>query len=344
MKVLRQDRKEGVIKLLPQNLDDLWHLYNLVQEGDLVRASTPRRQEARTDKIRPERGEKVRMKLGLRVASREWDEFVDRLRVHGVIEEGPQDLGSHHTLNVVPGEALEIVKEWREADLRRIQEAVAATERPLVVLVSLDDEEALVAEMHQYGIRPVAEVRTARGGKMYGQEAPTQEGYFAQVLGTVRQLDPPGLVVLGPGFVREDFVRYGRDRAPELFARASTFATGHPGMPGIQEALRSGLAERVLEDQRVGQETRTVERLLEEIAREGRYAYGPEEVATAGAAGAVETLLILDEAARAPEAETLMRQVEGAQGRVLVVSGRHDAGRKLKALGGLGALLRYRLR
>ncbi|MFQ6013293.1 MAG: hypothetical protein ACE5LS_06585, partial [Thermoplasmata archaeon] len=34
MRVLRKDLKLGSIKLLPQNLDDLWHLFNLVEEGD----------------------------------------------------------------------------------------------------------------------------------------------------------------------------------------------------------------------------------------------------------------------------------------------------------------------
>ncbi|MFQ6013458.1 MAG: mRNA surveillance protein pelota, partial [Thermoplasmata archaeon] len=328
----------------PQNLDDLWHLFNLVEEGDLVRASTRRREERKTDKVRPERGEKKRVTLSLRVERREYDEFTDRLRVHGLIEEGPMDLGSHHTLNVVPGEALEIVKEWRASQLQRIQEAVEATEKPLVTLVSLDDEEALIAMMHQSGIREVAEIRGRRSGKMYEEEEPPKEDYYAQVLEKVRQVDPPGLIVLGPGFAREDFLHYGRQREPELFREASSFATGHPGITGIQEALRSGLAERVLEDSRVALETRFVERLLEEIARDGPHAYGPEEVETAVQAGAVKTLLVTDELTRSGEVEGLMRRVEQKKGRVLVVSSRHDAGQKLQALGGIGALLRFSLR
>ncbi|MFQ5907576.1 MAG: mRNA surveillance protein pelota [Thermoplasmata archaeon] len=344
MRVLRKDLKLGSIKLLPQNLDDLWHLFNLVESGDLVRASTKRREERQTDKVRPERGEKKRVTLGLRVERREYDEFTDRLRVHGVIEEGSMDLGSHHTLNVVAGEALEVVKAWRASQLQRIDEAVEATEKPLMTLVSLDDEEALVAQMHQAGIREVAEIRGRSQGKMYEGEEPPKEEYYAQVLAKVRQLDPPGLIVLGPGFAREDFLQYGRDREPDLFREATGFATGHPGMTGIQEALRGGLAERVLEDSRVALETRFVERLLEEIARNGPHAYGAEEVNTAVEAGAVKTLLVTDALTRSGEAEDLMRRAEQKKGRVVVVSSRHDAGQKLEGLGGIGALLRFPLR
>ncbi len=83
---------------------------------------------------------------------------------------------------------------------------------------------------------------------------------------------------------------------------------------------------------------------MEEIAREGLYAYGPEEVGTAVQSGAVETLLVTDELSRSREVEGLMRQVEERRGRLMVVSTHHDAGRKLRALGGIAALLRYRIR
>ncbi len=344
MRVLKKDLRLGSIKLLPQNLDDLWHLFNLVEAGDLVRASTQRREERQTDKVRPERGEKKRVTLGLRVERREYDEFTDRLRVLGVIEEGALDLGAHHTLNVVAGAPLEIVKAWRESQLRRIQEAVEATEKPLMTLVSLDDEEALVAQMHQSGIREVVEIRGHTSGKMYETEEPPKEEYYGQVLEKVRQLDPPGLIVLGPGFAREDFLQFGREREPALFEEATSFATGHPGITGIQEAMRGGLAERVLRDSRVALETRFVERLLEEIARNGPHAYGPDEVESAVEAGAVETLLVTDELTRSGEMEDLMRRAEQKKGRVLVVSSRHDAGQKLGGLGGVGALLRFPLR
>lgn len=309
-----------------------------------MKATTFRREERRTDKIRPERGEKVRVKLGLRVEKVEFHDFSDRIRIHGVIEEGAMDLGSHHTLNVEPGTPVELVKEWRPPQLRRIEEAVKATTEPIVTLVSMDDEAALVAQMHQYGIREVAEVRAEGGGKLYDSE-PSREEFFSQVLGKLQQLDlSPGLVILGPGFMREKFLQYGRERASQSFQGAYTFGTGHAGMTGIQEALKGGLAAKILQDSRVGMETRLVERVLEEIAKEGLYAYGPEDVGMALEAGAVETLLVTDEMSRSRETEELMRKAEERRGKVVVVSTHHDAGRKLRALGGVGALLRFPIR
>src|SRR5947199_356008 len=67
MRVLHRDPRTGEIKLRVENADDLWHLHNLVLPGDQVRASTYRREEVKTDKVRPERGEKVRVTLTIRV-------------------------------------------------------------------------------------------------------------------------------------------------------------------------------------------------------------------------------------------------------------------------------------
>ena len=129
MKVLHQDSRTNEIKLLPETIDDLWHLYNLVDESDLVYAMTYRRKEDRGDKLRPERMEKARMRLGIRVRKVEFHETDDRLRILGSIEEGPQDLGQHHTLMVGPGDDISIVKPgWRNVHFERIKRAVDASD------------------------------------------------------------------------------------------------------------------------------------------------------------------------------------------------------------------------
>src|SRR2546426_11174944 len=308
MRVLHRDPKEGEIRLKVQNPDDLWHLHNLVEAGDLVRAYTFRREEAATDKLRPERGEKVRLKLGIRVDGVEYQDFSDRLRISGVIEEGPQDLGRHHTLPVGVDDDLTIVKEWRDHHLRRIQEAVEATERPLVTVVAIDDEETLIAQIHQMGIREVAVIRAERQGKMF-PGLDMRAAYFQEILSKLASMDVGvALLVVGPGFEREDLAKFVRGRDPELASKIRLHGTSQAGMAGIQEAMKGGLGAKVLEETRVAQETRLVEELLEEIAKGGLFAYGPEEVRTAVQAGAVETLLVSDSRGRDLAIEDLMRR------------------------------------
>src|SRR3989449_11080635 len=220
-----------------ESLDDLWHLHNLVSVGDLVRAMTYRREEQKSDKLRPERMEKRRLLLGIRVKEIEFHEFSDRLRLTGVIEEGEMDLGQHHTLNLTIGDDLTIVKAWKSHELARIEEAVAATNRPLVACLAIDDEEALLAHVLAYGVRELAVIKSGRQGKMF-PGGRTKEDYFAEVLGKLRTANlGEMLLVLGPGFEREDFAAFVADKAPEIPAQGGVDGTRHGGMAGIQEGL-----------------------------------------------------------------------------------------------------------
>ena len=50
MKVL--SRYKNKIKLLPQSIDDVWHLSNIIEKGDLVSGLTHRSKELPLDKLR----------------------------------------------------------------------------------------------------------------------------------------------------------------------------------------------------------------------------------------------------------------------------------------------------
>jgi len=341
MRVLHRDPKTGEIKLRVENPDDLWHLHNLLLPGDLVRASTTRREEVKSDKVRPERGEKVRVTLTIRVEGVEFQAFSDRLRITGVIVEGPQDLGRHHTLNIGVEDVLSIIKTWRPHELRRIDEAVAAAQKPLVAFLSLDDEEALVAQLRQYGVRELASIRAPGHGKMF-PSGDARTVFFEDVLRSLRTTEiGEALVVLGPGFTREAFVEFLKARDPVLAGKVHVHGTAHAGMQGIQEALKAGVGAKVFGESRVGYETQLVEKLLEAIATDRPCAYGLAEVQEATDAGAIETLLVSDAVVRDPGIDEVMRTVESARGTVVLVSRHHEAGKKLEALGGIAALLRF---
>lgn len=342
MRVLKRDPREGEIRLRVESMDDVWHLHNLVLPGDLVRAVTFRREEGVADKLRPERMEKRRVYLGIRVKDVEFHAFSDRLRIAGVIEEGEMDLGQHHTLNLTVGDDLAVVKTWRPHELRRIEEAVAATDRPRIACLAIDDEEAVLAHVMQYGVREVAVIKSGRQGKMF-PGGRTKADYFDEVLGKLRLAElGDALLVLGPGFEREEFAAYAREKAPDIAAKIRVHGTSHGGLTGIAEALKGGAGAKVLEESRVGVETLAVEKVLEEIAKGGKVAYGPEVEALAET-GAIETLLVTDLAVRTEAGERVMRAVDQARGKVLVVSTHHDGGKKLASLGGLAALLRYKM-
>lgn len=357
MKVLHQDRKQDLIRLRADTLDDLWHLYQLVQPGDTVTASTTRTPSSKDDKLRPEKLPKQRMTLTLEVEDVEFHEHTDRLRITGVIVEGPQDHGSHHTFNVEPGDDLSIVKPWRDHHLDRIQEAVEATDRPQLVVVAVEFDEAAIAVVRHFGVREVATVRAeglgkgaeglgpggggGKAGKGGGRDA-----FFDEVLQTMEPLRPDEhpVLVVGPGFSKEDFVEHAKKRDPEATSHWIIDSTSQGGRPGIQEALNRGSAKEVAEEARVAKESRAVEAVLSAIAKDEPVAYGPDDVRQALEAGAVERLLVTDALVRAGEAEAYLDRAEAVGAETLIISTHHEAGEKLESFGGVAATLRFAMR
>ena len=348
MQIVHKDMKAGEVKIVPDNLDDIWHLYNIIQPGDLVRMVTFRTDDqSNDDQKRTKKSEKKRMKLGIRVESTGFHEFSDRLRIHGTIEEGPQDLGSYHTLNVYPDPTnkLSIVKDhWHSHDLERLEEAVKQRHQPLVVFVSLDDDQATIAVLRQSGLQWIADVSSERSGKMY-ESATKDKEYFGEILGILKQnvADNSSVVVVGPGFTREHFITYGKERSPGLFNSFCTCGTGHAGMNGVHEAIKIGTVDQITKHQRVSVETQLVDHLFSEIQKNGLATYGAEEVKQALKQGAVEHLLIADMLIRTSKGEKLLELARTMHSEFTIINSMHDAGKTFLGIGGVGALLRYKL-
>jgi protein pelota len=86
-----------------------------------------------------------------------------------------------------------------------------------------------------------------------------------------------------------------------------------------------------------------VEKVLEQVSLDGPVTYGPAHVRKAAQAGAVDTLLVSERLVREKDIEDIMRDVDAGRGKITVVSEHHEGGKKLMSLGGMAALLRYKM-
>jgi protein pelota len=346
MQILHQDREAGEIELRPDSLDDLWHLHHIVEPGDHAEAFTHRTRSQDDDKIRAESAEKEGMVLTVEVEDIEFHEFSNRLRLRGPIVDGPRDLGEYHTLNVEEHDELTITKPdgWRDVHLDRLQQAVDASERPRVTFLAMDDDEAAVAVLRQYGVDEVGTIEGPKGGKQY-EDAGTgsKTGYWGDIAEVLERVRPEGapLVVVGPGFAKGNFLDWARENHPGAVEGAITEDTGQAGMTGVQEAMKRGLADRVAKEARVAKETKLVEDLLSAVSGDEPATYGADHVDRALELGAVETLIVTDERVRKGPGEEELERAEQKGAECHVISTGHEAGAKLEAVGGVGALLRY---
>ncbi len=356
MKILGKHFKKGIVKVVPKTLDDLWHLYNIIYEGDLVYSRTTRETKADSEYSRPQKGKRVSVFLGIRVEDVMWDRSLNRLRVHGRIHEAPEDIagrGTHHTLNINVNKPITIVKEaWSKHHIDRLERAKRFQMPPIIVL-SIDSEEFCMGVIRQYGIDVKGESRARLPGKLEADKrANAMQNYFRHALNALKELwrsERCSIVVIGVGFVKTQFAKYVRSKDPDLAqAVVDVKSVNSSGFAGIQEALRSGILNKTVKHVRIVEEAKVVEELLARLGKEaGDATYGLKEVRKADTYGAVETLLVADFTIRDASderrlmLEKLMRNVEAKGGKVIVISVQHEGGQKLLALGGVAALLRF---
>lgn len=345
MQIIKEDRKKGMLRIYVNSDDDLWHLYNILAPSDRLRALTQRTEECQRDMIRDRKSEKKTMKLTIEVEKCEFSDFAARLRVLGTITAGPQDHGCYHTINVEKGDRIDIFKEWSEEEREMMLEAVRESRRPTVMFLSIEDDNAAIAVLRRYGLEVLAEINATVSGKFYKQKDRGKRPFYEEVAKKVRQSIPEDtpLIVVGPGFAKDEFVRLASEKDPDLFKNAYLKATGQAGVTGIYEAMKGGVRQLYAEDARVQVETREVETFLEEIAKDGAVTYGRDHVMRALRMGAVKKLLLTDRMFREGEGRKMMEMTKRTGGASKVISTAHEAGDRLQAMGGVGALLRFKV-
>jgi len=359
LKLLEKNLKKGFVKVIPETFDDLWHLYNVIYKNDEIYARTSR--EIKQDErgyARPKRGERVSVFLGVKVENITWDKLLGRLRVHGTICQAPDIVptGAHHTINIALNTPVTIVKkEWAKHQLERLERASRTSEKPIII-VSIDDEGYAIATTAQYGVEVKAEENIKLPGKHEAEKRETAaKEFFKRALNGLRQVwmeKRCPIAIIGVGFVKNHFVKFLQNEAPEIAdSIVDVKSVNNGGLAGIYEALRSGILLKAMKKQRIVEETELVEEILKRLGKsEKTVTYGLEEVEKAVQLGAVERLVLADTTLRETSdkkrrfLEELMRDVEEKGGEITVISTEHEAGAKLIALGGIAALLRFPVR
>lgn len=348
MKVLAHDAKTHFLKLRVESGSDLWRVSRLVIRGDVAGAFTHRRDpEAPIDTPGAQR-ERRPVFLSIRVEQQDFHEFTGHLRLTGPIVEGPFDIGKHHTLDLEEGAILSLTKEEiTSSDWALIDEGKRSREDPTLVIACLDWGEGAIVRLRGRSLEVVQELSRRGTGKMFspgkGRREKDDQDYLAGVEETLRTeaAHAKAVVLAGPGFCKEELYRRLTERGKDIHPVLAS--ASEAGLPGIHELLRSGKAETALQGQVLAEEASEVERLVRALSSQGMGAVGPREVRRAVDAGAVETLLVADTQLREPSTAALIDGARGGGARVVIVRHEGEPGHRLSGLGGLGAILRYRL-
>lgn len=359
--------KTGTVRLEAHDAEDMWHLYNLIAHGDLLRATTIRKVQQETS-TGSSSSDRVRITITIQVTSFEYDSSVSELRVTGrvAVENRHVRIGAFHTIEIEPHRAFSLTKEaWDSIYMDRLEislnPAVDADLGAIIMQEGLGN--ILMVSRSLTLTRARVEVSIPRKGKnaLYNRDSAMNK-FFAQVLRSMLEhLDLNRLRVLlvaSPGFVKDDFYRYMMTEASRHDLRAvidnkskivlTHSSSGHKHC--FHEVLAKPELQTRLANTKAAGEVQALTAFNDMMKKDpDRAVYGPTHVKYAADMAAIDTLLVTDKLFRAPDVElrkkyvSLVDQVKASGTKVSVFSTQHVTGEQLDLMSGVAAVLRFPL-
>ena len=361
--------KPGEVRIMPEELEDLWHAYNLIAIGDEVTSLAIRKvqRETTTGSVDSQR---VKINMTILVATVDFDPEGEELRLSGTVQSEIEGIriGSRHTLTLAPHRQFTVRKlAWDSVSTARLREA-ASDPSARADLWAVLIKDGLAQLCHVSGgmtiVKAKLETHIPKKGApqaLLGAKK-TREHWFDQLLSAIlRHINFGALkcvVLAGPGFTKDAFWEWMGAAATkrnlrELSQSRPKWVLAHASS-AYKHALREVLldptvAARVAET-RAGAEVAALGEMVQMMGDEpDRVAYGLRHVQAASEQAAIAKLLLADTLFRANNVSRrkayveLVESCQAAGAKVLIFSDQHVSGAQLKQLSGVAAILRYPL-
>ncbi|XP_062382565.1 protein pelota homolog [Sardina pilchardus] len=368
MKLLHKDIEKdnaGQVTLMPEEAEDMWHTYNLVQVGDSLRASTIRKVQTESS-TGSSSSSRVRTTLTVCVETIDFDSQACQLRVKGTNLEENQyvKMGAYHTIELELNRKFTLAKKiWDSVVLDRIEQACDPTQKADVAAVVMQDGLAnivlVTSAMTLLRAKIEVTIPRKRKGSCTQHEKALERFYEAVMQGILRHInfDVVKCVLVGsPGFVKDQFINYlfreaVRQDNKLLLENRPKFMAVHSSSGhkySLKEILSDPAVTSRLSETKAAGEVKALEEFYKMLQHEpDRAFYGLAHVEKASEALAIDILLISDQLFRHQDVATRSRYVRLVDavrdngGNVRIFSSLHVSGDQLNQLSGVAALLRF---
>ncbi|BCR85315.1 putative translation factor pelota [Aspergillus chevalieri] len=312
----------GTVTLCPEEPEDMWHAYNLIRPGDLLRASAIRKVTTTQD-TGSTISSRVHLNLEIRVKNLDFDPQSSQLHVGGqIVNETPHTkIGQHHTLDLELNRNFTLEKEigangegvgWDSIAVQMLKDAVdeGGNRRAEAVAVVMQEGIAHICFIGQFQtiLKQKVEMSVPRKRMGGGEHDKGMSKFYQTTLDTLlRQLDfntsitsmtssegVRPVLLASPGFVATSFQKYIQTVAtntPGLKRLLPSIVVVHSAsgyLHSLSEVLQSPAVKTILADTKYARETKLMDDFLEQLRKETNKAtYGPREVESAVDQGAV---------------------------------------------------------
>lgn len=345
--------------VISEDADDLFSLRRIIEGGDYVIADSTRVIKQVGEYARPDKGERIKVRVSIRVENISFDQSIDRLRIAGIITASSNELvskGTHHSLTLRVGDSITIDKgrKWSNLEINILRKSGDTSG---FILIAIDTQEAAIAKLSGTHLEIIPNIYSGKSGKRYPQAVKRDsktESFFEDIARTISGLlivekDRFRAIIFGPGETKRRFYNFlstTTDIDKNVFLVLEGIDVA--GEDGIYVFLRSSAMKEVMKTSKLASVSHIVEETMSLVSKgENKFAIGIHEVQNAASIKAISNLVLSDSIFRtAAESEVirLLNLLEGQGAKVYAVDSSTDIGMRVSALGGVVALLRYAIR
>ena len=338
---------DNLISVIPEDSDDLLNLRRIIKENDKVIGDTTRVLKQDKDYSRPDKGERVKVRIALNVEKISLDDVLDRLRIGGTILESSNESvphGSHHSFILKINDGITISKKkWLPFEKKLLE---SSNNQVGFVLVAIDTADSGIARLRGTHLEFMPNIYSGSGGKRYKTNF-NIEKFFEQVQLAIETILKKGdtIVIFGPGETKKRFVNFiQKSQNLQKFKIQVVEGIDSGGEDGIYTFTKSNSMKEIMSDSKLAKASSIIDEIMNLANKKSKkFTMGFAETFNANQMGAVESLVFSDRAIQDDEQKMIdfLNDVETKGVKMYSVDSSTDIGLRVTGLGGIVSLLRY---
>jgi protein pelota len=339
---------DSSISFLVEEPDDLLTLRRVIKKQDKIVSDTTRVIKQEKDYSRPDRGERIKIRISLEVEKIALDAVFDKLRIHGTIIESTNEAvtkGAHHSLLIRIGDSFNVIKKkWIPFKLRLVK---GKSDNFGFVLIAIDKADCGIGMLKGTHLQLMQNLYSGSSGKQYKTNF-NIETFFQNVTGALETVlkENDLIIIFGPGETKRQFGNF-LQKNPLSKKHKIEIVEGidSGGEDGIYTFIKSKSMQQILSQSKLAK----VASILEEVMiranhKSKKFTMGFEETKKANQFGAVESLVFSEKIIQTYDEEQViefLNEVEAKGVKVYALDSSTDIGLQVSGLGGMVSLLRF---
>jgi len=338
---------ENSISVMPEDSDDLLNLRRIIKKDDKVIGDTTRVLKQDKDYSRPDKGERIKVRIALIVEKISLDDVLDRLRIGGTISESSNESvphGSHHSFILKINDGITISKKkWLAIEKNLLE---SSNNQTSFVLVAIDTGDCGIARLRGTHLEFIPNIYSGSGGKRYKTNF-NIEKFFEQVQLAVSTVLKEGdsIVIFGPGETKKRFSNFiQKSQNTQKYKVQVVEGIDSGGEDGIYIFTKSQTMKEIMSDSKLAKVSSIIDEvMLLANKKSKKFTMGFDETFNANQIGAVESIVLSDKAIQDNEQKMIdfLNDVESKGVKMYSVDSSTDIGLRVTGLGGIISLLRY---